>query len=332
MTVVSNTSVGLRKAWHPVVASSNVADRPERLVLLGEPYVLVRLAGKVVAFVDRCPHRNARLSEGSVVDGCLQCPYHGWQFDDTGSCVLVPALGPGATLPASAAVAPVRVTERYDFVWLAPDEPDLPILDVAEWHDPTLIRAWLPSLTIEVGAAQFIDNFLDFAHFPFVHAGTFGLGESPLIHEYQVQRRPDGFGLTIETEHTISNHEDPLVATGEHELVQTRRMRYDYAAPFTALLRLELPIANIVNSILVFCTPVDEATTTLHTVMLRNDCPTSESVQAAVDYELAILAEDLGVISKLPDRTLSLDLGAQVHTRVDRITVEYRRILARLCT
>ena len=31
------------------------------------------------------------------------------------------------------------------------------------------------------GGAQLLDNFLDFTHFPFIHAGTFGAGEDALV-------------------------------------------------------------------------------------------------------------------------------------------------------
>ena len=41
-----------------------------------------------------------------------------------------------------------------------------------------------------------------------------------------------------------------------------------------------------------------------------------------------MLAEDVAVLEHLPDRSLELDLPAQVHTRADRITVELRRLLA----
>jgi phenylpropionate dioxygenase-like ring-hydroxylating dioxygenase large terminal subunit len=45
------------------------------------------------AAVDECPHRLAPLSEGRVVDGGLECPYHGWQFEGAGGgCVAIPQL------------------------------------------------------------------------------------------------------------------------------------------------------------------------------------------------------------------------------------------------
>lgn len=55
------------------------------LQLLGDDLVVWKepLTGEWRAFVDRCPHRWAPLSEGRVDQrtGRLQCVYHGWEFE-----------------------------------------------------------------------------------------------------------------------------------------------------------------------------------------------------------------------------------------------------------
>ena len=326
---IDNTSGALRSCWHPVARSEHVGLQPVRVELLGQGYVVSRLDGTtVVAFEDRCPHRFGRLSDGTVADGALSCPYHGWQFNHDGSCRLIPALGPDAVVPKRACLEPLAVCERYGLVWLAPVAPSIPLIEIAEWADPALTPIWLPDVDIRASAAQFIDNFLDFAHFPFVHNGTFGNAESPFLHDYSVEKHRHG--LVVHYEHTIANHEDPLVATGQHPLVQPRIMRYEYTVPFSALLRLELPMPQSVNAIAIFCQPLNAGLTRLYMVMLRNDCPDDASAQAAVDYEMAVLREDLRVIEKLPDPSLPLEATGQVHTRADRSTVELRRLLREL--
>ena len=74
--------------------------------------------------------------------------------------------------------------------------------------------------------------------------------------------------------------------------------------------------------------------------MIRNDCDTAQKQQDAIDYEMAVLAEDLRIIENLWDNEIPLDTGAsvdgtvpaQTHTRADRNTVEFRRIMKRLLT
>ena len=135
-TALTNTSLGLRRAWHPVLRSADLLhNAPQRVMLLGEPYVLTRINNTLTAFVDKCPHRNARLSDGCVVGEHLQCPYHGWEYTAQGDLAHVPALGAGATLPPNTALSPAHVVEKYDLVWVAPEEPVTDIIALTEWSD-----------------------------------------------------------------------------------------------------------------------------------------------------------------------------------------------------
>jgi vanillate O-demethylase monooxygenase subunit len=221
------------------------------------------------------------------------------------------------------------VREQYDLVWIAPDEPVRDILSIPDWDDSSLRHVWLPPMVMNATAPQFVDNFLDFGHFPFVHAGTFGAGEDASIPPYEVQTSTDGWGFVVDYHHQINNKEDPKVATGEHPLLQPRQMRYEFSAPFTVTLRLVLPVAGTVNHLINFIQPLDANRTCVYTLMLRNDCPTDELAQAAVDYEIDVLKEDLSIIEHLWDNVVPLEVG-QAHTRADRNTVEFRRIMKRL--
>ena len=46
-----------------------------------------------------------------------------------------------------------------------------------------------------------------------------------------------------------------------------------------------------------------------------------------MDYELAVVAEDLRTLGRIEPKALSVDPTIEVHTRVDRTTVELRRVL-----
>jgi len=63
--------------------------RPVRLENGQRGIVVVRRsATEIHAFQDVCPHAGWRLSDGEIVDGLLECPGHGMQFElDTGRCV-----------------------------------------------------------------------------------------------------------------------------------------------------------------------------------------------------------------------------------------------------
>jgi hypothetical protein len=67
--------------------------------------------------------------------------------------------------------------------------------------------------------------------------------------------------------------------------------------------------------------------TRVHTCMLRNDIDDDRALAAAVDYEMAVLAEDSTMLERLAVFGLALDVRGAVHTRADRCTIEMRRCL-----
>ena len=92
---------------------------PVAVTLLATKVVLYRSSdGAVIAAPDRCPHREAPLSQGVVEDGCLVCPYHGWTFGDDGRCVRVPSATDHVPPPPRAHLATFGSAERYGLVWV----------------------------------------------------------------------------------------------------------------------------------------------------------------------------------------------------------------------
>ena len=155
-------------------------------------------------------------------DGTLQCGYHGWRFDAAGDVVAVPALGPSATLPPRGCLRPAAdVAEHLGLVWVAVEPPLAPLPQLVGWGLADTSAARCAVVRTPVSAAQLIDNFMDAAHFPFVHAGTFGTESSDQVDTYVVAA--DGDGFTAVTEHEFANHEDPGVGAGLRPLVQRRR-------------------------------------------------------------------------------------------------------------
>ena len=56
------------------------------------------------------------LVQGSVVDGCIQCPYHGWQYDGSGNCTKMPS----TAFCRGITVSTLPVAEAEGFVWVWP--------------------------------------------------------------------------------------------------------------------------------------------------------------------------------------------------------------------
>src|SRR5207253_11387314 len=75
-----------------------------------------------------CPHRGMRLSMGAVVDGELECPYHGWRFaSGSGRCTAVPSL-PAHLPPPRVELTALPASVAYGMVWSRLDDPYPPRL------------------------------------------------------------------------------------------------------------------------------------------------------------------------------------------------------------
>jgi vanillate O-demethylase monooxygenase subunit len=326
---IDNVHPALRACYHPVCRSADLLEGSVIAArLLGVDWAIARVGGRPVALVDRCAHRFAPLSAGSVVDGCVECPYHGYRYGADGRCVHIPALGAGAKIPPAAFVPAAHdVVERYGLVWLAPEEPVTGIIDVPEWDDPEFVVCPLPDQVWSAGAGQMTENFLDMGHLPFLHAKTFGDPDGFEVAPYTVER--DGWTFVCDMRHSAKLLADSA-GTDDYS-VGERRLTWSYAAPFALRLRIEYSADDVVLTILFFHQPVDAHTTKLFAFDLRNDIADGRStVEEAVTFQLAVAAEDRAMLELLRDKSTPLDLHAEVHTRADKNTVEMRRVLADL--
>ena len=333
--MLANSDPALRRAWHAVARSNEVGRAPIRARLMGEDWMLVRLPGKdtagtLVAFLDRCPHRLAPLSAGWVDGNTLRCGYHGWCFAADGICVEIPSLGEAEHVPSrAAATAPSGgIAERHGMVFLAPEPPLTELLGIPEADDPAFTHGELEPIRAGVGAGLMIDNFLDMAHFPFVHAATIGTPESETF-EFHVER--DGFGMRVTARHPFPHREDPGVAAGIRPLVQTRALEYRYRAPFSICLRIDYIEAGGTNVLDFYVQPEDDDHCRIYTTVHRNDLDGDPHGMAeAVAFERKIIDEDLSLQERYADKRLPLDLTTEVHVKADRMTIELRRILGDL--
>jgi len=101
--------------WNAVLLSRDLKRKPVSVKIDGREFVVYRLPdGSIGALDEACPHRRMRLSAGCVVDGKLQCAYHGWTFDCDGA-----GSSPG-TPKLHARTGSYDVREEHGVVWMKP--------------------------------------------------------------------------------------------------------------------------------------------------------------------------------------------------------------------
>ena len=327
----TNAHPALAQFWHPVALSAEVGREPVAGRLSGQGWALARFGDRLAAFADACPHRRARLSAGQITDGTLQCAYHGWRFTSEGRCVAIPALEEDASIPARATLRrPAGLVEQDGLVWLAPETPRAPVPELQPElpaGGDEIATVFLPVLRVEANAAILIDNFLDEAHLPFVHAATIGGAGPEVIPRAEVDRR--GLSFTAVREHTFTNLTDPAVRDGTRPAVQRRRMTYRYQAPLTATLLLEYLDADGWQFLTFTVAPEDRRTCLVYQTVTGPGLTDPAQAESAAKYEMSIFDEDLDLQRRaLSGLEFPLDVAAELHTRADRVSVEFRRVLA----
>ena len=174
------------------------------------------------------------------------------------------------------------------------------------------------------------DNFLDVAHFAFVHGATFGAEDRPEVPVYDVVPEPGGFRST--QEQWCENPTDPEVARGGRPLRQRRRATYVYRAPFQFRVCLEYLDTGATTTILFLLQPEDADSTRIYTCVFcrpgtgsRSPCPASWPSEVA--FHRQVLEEDLGLMGVLASAGLPLDMREELHVPADRLGVALRRAL-----
>ena len=182
--------------WHPVEASASIPrDRLVAARLLDREIVLWRAAdGAVRAWEDRCPHRGTRLSIGHLEGQEVVCRYHGWHYDAEGRCTAIPA-HPDLAGRSPARVTSFRVEESYGLVWVSLGEPALQVPPFPEYHDGNLRKVLCGPYEVAASGPRVVENFLDMAHFPFVHGRILGDAARTEVRDYEVDSFDDGHGV-----------------------------------------------------------------------------------------------------------------------------------------
>ena len=161
----------LRRFWQPVAMSSELAELPVSVRVLGEDLVLFRDKSGRVGLLDRhCCHRGTSLEFGIVEDHGIRCCYHGWKFDVDGRILETPGE------PARSKIKQTTFQGAYPtlefsglvFAYMGPPrlKPEFPYYDAFDLPDDRMVTY---SLTYPCSWLQIFENVMDPAHGVFLH-------------------------------------------------------------------------------------------------------------------------------------------------------------------
>lgn len=117
--VPQGLELGLWNYWYPVLQTEELPPgKPVGFKLLGAPLVAWRdAAGRPRVARDKCPHRGAKLSAGRVLEGDLQCAWHGLRFDGAGRCTLIPWESEGSKHQGEVSIGAYPAEDLGGYVW-----------------------------------------------------------------------------------------------------------------------------------------------------------------------------------------------------------------------
>ena len=337
----SHHSVGFRELieayfWHPVGLSTDfVAQQSKAVHLLDVELVVWRDSQQQISvMLDQCPHRGAKLSLGQVVQDQIICPYHGWRFTSSGQCNQIPAL-PEFTPGAKHCTKTFQAKEQYGLVWvrLLAEHPDLEQNETLQSssffpqflasHDSHLRSVLCGPYTVQSSAPRLVENFLDMAHFSFVHEGYLGDAQLPQVANYEV-------ALTAGTL-KASSCKAWQPQSNAHS-TQSALIEYEYYLdhPYSAVLSKVPPSGasakdNYRESIALWICPETPTRCKVWFTLAVADFETEDAVFQA--FQDTIFLQDQPILESQKPALLPVYQDTELHCAADKTSAMYRRLL-----
>jgi len=217
-----------------------------------------------------------------------------------------------------------QAKEEYGLIWVCLGQPAGDVPAFTEWADASYRKILCGPYGMTAAGPRLIENFLDVAHFPFVHAAYLGDRAHAALPDYEAeitaegviardirvwQPDPDGTGVGSFVSYTYQALR-PLTARFTKHSSGRHRGGHEFAIFLTV-------------------TPVEERRSLAWMWIAMNyafDVPAAE-IRAFQDQ---IVAQDVPIVESQRPEALPLDLQAELHLRSDRTAIAYRRWLREL--
>lgn len=274
--------------WHAIAAVAEIpVGRVSETVLLQERIGYTRKSnGDLVAWrADRDLHEGDDIAAGSLPPG----------------------------LPAR---------EFYGYLWVSLGEP-ADIFPIPEFAEPDRRRFNAATIGVYVSAPRAIENFLDMAHFPYVHTDILGAEPHTEVKEYDVE-------TSIERDEVVATRcrfYQPRAAAASDEPAEVDYI-YRVPHPYCSILYKSSPLdPERLDVIALFVQPVDEERSRAHMMLCLLDEDNEDKVIRR--FQQTIFGQDKPILENQFPKRLPLDPRAETPIRADKSAIAYRRWLSR---
>lgn len=215
------------------------------------------------------------------------------------------------------------VTERYGHVWSSLGTPEKPLFDIPEAEQPGRRLVDVGVVRVRCSPLRAVENFLDIAHFPFVHTDVLGLEPHTEVENYKVEIREDADEVWA----TQVKFYQPQAAKSASGGITTEYMYRVPAPTCSVLYKTCPPKPGEWDVITLFVQPLTEELCDVWPWMALYDDETP--MTDLIHFQQMIFLQDRSILENQIPRRLPLDPGMEIPTRADLTSVAYRRWLKR---
>lgn len=215
----------------------------------------------------------------------------------------------------------LAIQARYDYLWVCPSgTPARPLFEFPEFSQPGRRIVDCGGVGVAVSGLRVIENFLDMAHFPFVHTGSLGEVPHTEVADYRVQVEP----ATDEIWATDCRFWQPR-SSAAHSSGCDVLYKYRVMQPLTAMLYKSSHRAGELDAIGLFVQPLDDEHVIAHTLLAYYDNVSSDA--ELISFQQTIFGQDKPILENHALKRMPLEGRAEIPTRGDMTSVTYRRWL-----
>ena len=211
------------------------------------------------------------------------------------------------------------VQQRYGYLWVTPGKPAGPVPSIPEADEPDRRHVPCGAIAVRASGLRIVENFLDMAHFPFVHTDILGSEPHTEVAQYDCEIRRD----VDEVWATNCTFVQPRAALSAQGAIRTDYI-YRVTTPFSVLLYKTCPnAADRWDVICLFVQPMDPDRCRAHPVMFLLD--DRASIADLIGFQQVIFLQDRIILENQRPVLLPLEPRLEIPTRADASSIAYRR-------
>jgi phenylpropionate dioxygenase-like ring-hydroxylating dioxygenase large terminal subunit len=216
---------------------------------------------------------------------------------------------------------PLPTRQRYGCLWTTLGTPATELLPVPEADETDRRVIVCGAISVKTSGLRIVENFLDMAHFPFVHTDILGAEPHTEVTQYTTEIRRD----VDEVWATNCQFFQPQAALSATGGIMTQYM-YRVANPFATILYKTCPnAANRWDVICLFVQPLDPDRCRAHPIMFLID--DTSALTDLIHFQQLIFLQDRIILENQRPALLPLEPRAEIPTRADATSIAYRRWL-----